>query len=672
MRAVLAFLLVATAAHAQSDAIRLNQVGFYPDGPKTAVVVGAEAGPFVVRPVAGGEAVFTGSLGVAETWGPSGETVRLAEFDGVAAPGEYVVEAPGVGVSHPFAIGDHVHESVARAALKAYYFMRASEPILAEHAGPWARPLGHPDDEVVVHNSAATDSRSAGTVIASPGGWYDAGDYNKYVVNSGISVGTLLLLMEQYPDYVAALDTGIPESGNAVPDLLDEALVNVRWMLTMQDEDGGLYHKLTTANFQGEVMPHRATARRYVVAKGTAATLDAAAVFAQASRVLAGYEGAFPGLADSLLVAAEAAWAWAEANPSVAYEQGALSNPAVNTGTYAPGGDEFQDEFDWAAWELYVTTGDAAYLDARPVPSSVSLGTPWWGSVRELGYYSLLTHRDAVAEDVDVDAIADALIGQAGYFLSLQNGSAYDVVMGAESWMWGWGSNSTAANQGLALVMAYGLTGDARYLDAATANLDYLLGRNATGYSFLTGVGDRTPMGVHHRPSRADGVAEPVPGLLAGGPNPGQEDGCSYPVARGTLPARSYLDDWCSYATNEVTINWNAPLVYLAAALEAERSATGLPTAAEATPHGALGVEAFPNPFRATSTVRFELAAAASATVRVFDVLGREVARPLDRALRPAGSQSVVVEGTGLPAGVYVVRVEAGGASVSRTLTLVR
>jgi endoglucanase len=672
MRSLLVFFLLVAAAHAQSDAIRLNQIGFYPDGPKVAVAVGAAAGTFTVHAPGDPEPVLIRELGPAETWGPSGETVRLADFSDLDVQGEYVVSVDGLGTSHPFLVSDRVHQEVARGALKAFYFMRASVPLEPAYAGPWSRPAGHPDDRVLVHNSAATAGRPAGTVIASPGGWYDAGDYNKYVVNSGISVGTLLLLLEQYPEYAAGLDTAIPESGDAVPDLLDETLVNVRWMLTMQDEDGGVYHKLTTANFSGEVMPHRATATRYVVTKGTAATLDFAATMAQASRVVAGYEDAFPGFADSLRVAAEAAWVWADANPDVAYEQWALSDPAVNTGTYAPGGDDFADEFDWAAWELYLTTGDTAYLDARPIPASPGLGTPWWGSVREMGYYSLLTHRDRIAADVDVDAIAEALVGQAGWFASMQAASAYNVVMGGQPWMWGWGSNSTAANQGLALVMAYQLSGDRAYLDAAIANLDYLLGRNGTGYSFLTGFGDKTPMGIHHRPSEADGVPEPVPGLLAGGPNPGQEDGCSYPVPRGTLPARSYVDDWCSYASNEITINWNAPLVYLATAIEAELSETGLPSATDSEPRGALPVEGFPNPFRAEATIRFELAAASDVTVRMFDALGREVGRPLDGAARGAGVHRVPFDARDLPGGLYLYRVETDGAASVGTLTLAR
>ena len=253
MRALLALLLIATAAHAQTDAIRLNQVGFYPDGRKVAVVASTAAtGAFSVVRQADGAVVLAGTLGPARTWAASGETVRQADLSALTATGTYTLAVNGVGTSHPFEVRPAVLEGVARAALKGYYFQRASTPLVAAHAGLWARAAGHPDTQVLVHASAASPGRPAGTVIAAPRGWYDAGDYNKYVVNSGIAVGTLLSLYEWEPDYVRAFGVGIPESGNAVPDLLDEALWNVRWMLAMQDPaDGGVYHKLTNANFSG-------------------------------------------------------------------------------------------------------------------------------------------------------------------------------------------------------------------------------------------------------------------------------------------------------------------------------------------------------------------------------------------------------------------------------------
>jgi endoglucanase len=129
-----------------------------------------------------------------------------------------------------------------------------------------------------------------------------------------------------------------------------------------------------------------------------------------------------------------------------------------------------------------------------------------------------------------------------------------------------WGSNANAANQGILLLYAYRLTGQKAYLDAALANADYLLGRNATGYCFVTGFGSKSPMRPHHRQSVADGITEPVPGLLVGGPNPFRQDQCAYQyIDRET----AFTDDDCSYASNEIAINWNAPAAYLFHALQA-------------------------------------------------------------------------------------------------------
>ena len=96
------------------------------------------------------------------------------------------------------------------------------------------------------------------------------------------------------------------------------------------------------------------------------------------------------------------------------------------------------------------------------------------------------------------------------------------------------------------------------------------MGRNATGYSFLTGFGSQSTMHPHHRPSVADGITEPVPGLLAGGPNPGKQDNCTYEFSE---PETAYSDTDCSYASNEIAINWNAPFVYLLNAIEALQKA---------------------------------------------------------------------------------------------------
>jgi endoglucanase len=132
-----------------------------------------------------------------------------------------------------------------------------------------------------------------------------------------------------------------------------------------------------------------------------------------------------------------------------------------------------------------------------------------------------------------------------------------------------WGSSAVALNQAMMLLQGYRLNGNPDYLNAAQSGLDYVLGRNATAYSFVTGFGARPALHPHHRPSLADKVEAPVPGFLVGGPQAGQQDKADCPVPYpAKLPATSYLDHGCSYASNEVAINWNAPLVYVSAALD--------------------------------------------------------------------------------------------------------
>ena len=572
-RALLTIALLGRAAAAQ-EPIRVNQVGFHPAAPKAAVVVDGAATTFAVLGAERGDTVLRGTLGAPLRWAPSGEIVRRAEFGALARPGRYVVAVPGVGRSAPFVVGDAAIREVARASVKAFYFQRVSVALPPAHAGRWARAAGHPDTAVRVHPSAAGPGRPAGSVISAPGGWYDAGDYNKYVVNSAISTYTLLLLAEQFPAYAAALRTNVPESGNALPDVLDEALVNLRWMRRMQDPaDGGVYHKLTTAAFDPMEMPARDTATRWVVQKSTAAALDFAATAAHAALVVRRFPGGFPrggasALADSLVREATAAWRWARAHPDSLYDQRRVAGPAVSTGAY--GDRALDDELRWAAAELWLATGDDAYLAAAAPLAPPAADVPSWGSVRTLGLYSPVDHA-LVARDrplpptVDGAALGARLRALADTLVARARASAYGVPMVERDFVWG--SNAVAANQGIALVQAWRLAGDSAYLNAASAILDYLLGRNATGYSFVTGYGARTPQRPHHRPSEADSVAAPVPGMLVGGPNPGQQDGCAgYP---SRLPARSWVDATCSYASNEIAINWNAPLAYLAAALDA-------------------------------------------------------------------------------------------------------
>ena len=549
--------------------MRLNQIGFYPDGQKLAVVLSDTATDFYITAADSNTKLYSGKLIDLRNNIYSKQLTRIADFTSFAMEGIFILHASGAGSSYPFEIKKQVHYEVTKAAIKSFYYQRFSIPLTEKYAGKWARPASSSHKKVIVHASAATASRPAGSVISSTRGWIDAGDYNKYIVNSGITTSTLLSAYEDFPNYFSSLNLNIPESSNKLPDILDEVLWNLRWMMTMQDpKDGGVYHKCTNAKFDGMIMQNKGITPRYVVMKSTAAALNFAAVTAQASRVFRNFSKQLPGLADSCLNMSRKAYQWAVKNPRVIYDQDKMNklfNPDITTGAYGDG--DVSDEFAWAAAELYTVTADNNLLknittereDDNPIPS--------WNQTRLLAYYTLVRHAKPNAEnELLIQTLKGRIVGAAESLVRNISYQAYHTVMGTTPKDFEWGSNAVAANQGILLLQAFHLTNDKKYLDNALSNLDYLLGRNATGYSFLTGHGDKTPMHIHHRPSEADGIVEPVPGLLAGGPNPGMQDKCTtYP---STVPDEAYTDDVCSYASNEVAINWNAPFVYLSAAIE--------------------------------------------------------------------------------------------------------
>ncbi len=563
-----------------SENIRLNQVGYYPNEKKIAVGVNTSETKFsIISAKNKKDTLFTANLKKAGVWKYSKEDVSQADFSSFTTPGTYMLCVKGLDNSYPFEIANHVYEKIAKASIKGYYFQRASMELTEEFAGRYARAAGHPDNEVLIHNSAASAKRPTGTKISSPGGWYDAGDYNKYIVNSGISISTLLSSYEDFPAYYKTLNINIPESGNALPDILDEVTYNLRWMLTMQDsEDGGVYHKLTNSHFDGVVLPQDAKTERYVIIKTTSATLDFAASMAHANRIYKGFEKQLPGLADSCLKASLKAYDWAKANPAVLYTnktQDELHDPEIKTGAYED--DNVSDEFFWAASELFVTTLNPAYLQDMniTVNGKKYISIPNWQSVGMLGVYSLVKNADkfTFSKDlsVDIDTLKAQYLRVAKSYQLKSATSAYGTVMGLDGEDFVWGSNAIAGNQCVFMMKAYLMSNDPSLYEAAITNFDYLLGRNATGFCYVTGFGSKPTMHPHHRPSQSDDNVKPVPGLLSGGPNYAQQDAknCGTAVYTSKLPAMSYMDEECSYASNEIAINWNAPLVYIANAAEA-------------------------------------------------------------------------------------------------------
>ena len=259
--AITAFMSGACAY--ESENIRINQVGFYPSQEKTITLEQDNPCETVSiyragRKIWEGEAVRT----AVSPW--SGKVRRVFDFSEITKPGRYTIKAGKERMK--FTVSENAFDALAEAGLKGFYHQRSGMDLDPAIAGKWARKGGHPDTVVYIHPSAVSEGRPEGTVISSPKGGYDAGDYNKYVVNSGYSMG----LMAE-----AALMFSTPENADRRKAIHDELEYNAEWLYTMQDpSDGGVYHKLTNPEFEGFISPLECSKPRYVVQKSVTAALD--------------------------------------------------------------------------------------------------------------------------------------------------------------------------------------------------------------------------------------------------------------------------------------------------------------------------------------------------------------------------------------------------------------
>ena len=547
-----ALKLVALAAIVATPAIAatayINQIGYRPGDFKELALVDANGNVDFVN--SAGQVVLSVTPKAASFWDASGQNVQLVDFSKLSEAGKYSIKVNGNVLRSDLVVKSQTYEEIVKASVKWFYYQRASMALEEQYAGKWARAAGHTNPTAELHNSTG----ASGTINSSKG-WYDAGDYGRYIVNSGITTYTLLSLYEHFPNYFKTLKWNIPAEGS-LPDLLAEIKYNLDWMLTMQASDGGVYHKLTSLGFPGDVMPAQDNSKLYVIGKSSAGTFDFAAIMAMASRIYKPFDASF---ATKCLDAAKKAFAWGQQHPNQNY----LANPSdVSTGAYED--KDASDEKVLAGTELFITTGDASYKQ-----SGTTEYISYWGGVLGLATYEKATHQTQFGGDAN--EAKQKILGTADNFVNRAE-KGFGVVMAKDDFVWG--SNSTAANQGVWLLHAYYLTGEQKYYKTAVKALDYLLGKNPLDMSFVTGYGTKSPKMPHHRPSTSDNIEEPIPGMLVGGPQPGGEDvgsAAEWKCAdyRTGQAATAYTDQRCSYATNEVAINWNAPLAYLAGALEA-------------------------------------------------------------------------------------------------------
>ena len=592
-------LACACSTPSNPENIRINQVGFYPDQEKTLTLEqDNQCGKVEIYKAGTDEKVWEGAAlrTAVSPW--SGKERRVFDFSEITEPGTYTVKA-GKDTAD-FIVSETAYDELAKAALTAFYHQRSGMDLDSTIAGQWARKGGHPDTEVLIHASAASESRPEGTVISSSKGWYDAGDYNKYIVNSGYSMGLMAEAFLMFPATQEAYDNywDYAEATTEICEpAFEELSYNEQWMWTMQDpEDGGVYHKLTTPNFEGFITPTECRQQRYVVQKSVTAALDFAGSLYSMAR-LHGFAsmGADINAYKILKVRfnkAEAAYAWAKANPDAFYNQWELNatyDPDITTGAY--GDISADDEFFWAASGLYLATKKAEYMEdvKQHFPENFSLMS--WGYVAPLGVFNWLNYEKQMheyrsrviippynedkAEEIYrslrfyitpeeqeiIDRCKAMLLEYCDAAIPDAEVSCFNSAYGNKPQDFLWGCSSSFCDQAICFLYAYEITGDEKYLVNAHRNVNYILGQNATGYCYVTGFGSKSPMFPHSRLCHSDGIEEPIPGLLVGGPNPGQNDIAEVKKYDSDYPDESYMDVMPSYASNEIAINWNASLV---------------------------------------------------------------------------------------------------------------
>ena len=514
-----------------------NQVGYRSDASKMVVVRGGNSSEFKVVNDTDKSVAFKGSLSAPIKNASADETDQIGDFSSVRTPGSYHIEVDGLDNSYSFVIRDKVYDGLLDDTVKMLYLQRCGTQV---------------KDDTFGHGAChATKAKIYGTndTIDVSGGWHDAGDYGRYVVPGAKAVADILYAYIDNPGLFGD-SIGIAESGNGTADVLDEARFELEWMLKMQRNDGGVYHKVSCATFPGFVMPEEETDELIVTPVSTPATADFAASMALAYECYKDVDSSF---ANKCLAAAEKAWSFLSDNPNFIF-----TNPSdIVTGDY---GDFFKNDKDeryWAACQLYRATGENKYLSAaESIGAKTGFG---WSDMGDYGNLAILTMKDADKNSDVYKAALSGIITQADSLLETVSANPY----GSSLTKYDWGSNMNIADNGIVLNLAYRLTGKFKYKDAAERQLDYLLGVNPLGTCFVTGWGTVSPEHPHHRPSVAKNKA--MPGMVVGGVDQSIEDDAAKAYCTDLPAAKRWVDNDGSYSTNEITIYWNSPLTYLIA-----------------------------------------------------------------------------------------------------------
>jgi endoglucanase len=525
--------LLSVSLFSKAVDISLNTLGYLPNEIKIATV-SPKFNSFKVLELTTGEIIYEASTSDTVYQKDVNRTVRFADFSKISKEGTYFIQLSDSVKSCNFQISDNVFNSAFITSMRAFYLWRCGMAVEGTHNGIFYSHNSCHLEDGWLDSIGISNKKTDGT-----GGWHDAGDHGKYVVNAGITVGMMFIAWEQFNDKLKNLSLNIPETAPGYPDYLKELKWETDWLLKMAYPDGSgrISHKLTRTNFEGFIMPEDDKEKRFFTEWGSCATADFVAVMAQAARYFKPYDKAY---SKKCLEAAILSYNFLQENRA----DHKFSQRGFRTGGYH---SSDEDDRLWAAVEMWETTGKDIYLkdfEMRLSSMKNKVNEDWdWGDVRNLATYTYILSSKKGRNEILLDEAKKQAIQVAENIVLKSKKDIYSRPLGEKYY---WGCNGTVVRQVFNLFVANKLNPDTKYRNASLDAINHVFGRNYYGRSYVTGLGYLPPMNPHDRRSGADNIPEPWPGYIVGG---GQN-------------ATDWLDDVKSYSTNEVAINWQAALVF--------------------------------------------------------------------------------------------------------------
>ncbi len=542
--------------------IKVNQLGYSILSDKYALVSGyadelnaVNGTPFTVKRTSDNAVMYNGKLQLATNLDTqSGERIFNADFSPLIKSGTYYISvaAAGVADSLPFQIGSNVYQPLVVDATRYFYYQRQGIALDAAHAGAYTRGVGHPQDANATFASGVNPPRDVSQ------GWYDAGDFGKYVNNGATAVSNLIWSYQLFPNEFKDNQLNIPESGNGIPDILDEAKWELDFILKMQDQtSGGFYHMVQPSS---STAPDKDTTPRYIEdvngsQTNVRPTDDAACAAAALAEASISFRKFDPTYANTLLTAARGGWNYLMANPN-----GVGSVP----GAYGVSND--QADRLWAAAALYRATGEAQY-NQYFLANYQQYASAWDGSrdnPEGLGNmaqsafmdYMKAAHPDPTARTwfaTKFNAWRELVLErseQGPWHNTLQDNDYY------------WGSNSVVLDMmqmlavGTIVLGGFNPITDLRVIRAVESGMNYILGMNPLETSYVSGEGANSITSIFSAVWSYEGIPGIPKGYMPGGPNM-----YTNPLLYCGAPAKCYLDNETNWSTNESDIGSNAVLV---------------------------------------------------------------------------------------------------------------